>query len=588
MKGSSILIRIDNLRYSYPAVLPGGDPVAALRGIDLNIERGEFVAVMGPTGAGKTTLCLALSGLVPHATGGVIRGNVWIADRNTKQANVADLATVVGHVFQDSESQLFNMSVEDEVAFGPETLGVPADEIEHRIEWALDVVGLSDLRQRSPAALSGGQQRRLAIASVLAMRPSVLVLDEPTDGLDPVGRRAVMAVIGDLQQSGTTVVMATQDPDAVAALADRVVVLDAGRVVRSGTLLAVFSQVDHMHSRGLDVPQVTEIGWRLGWQPLPLTLDEAVKRGRGARGNLRELEGTPQRNTGVSCLVSRDSSTGSSNPPAVRMADVWYQYDGVQALSGVDCTIERGDFVALVGANGSGKTTLARHVNRLLLPQHGRVVVLGQDTRSASAGVWARRVGYVFQNPDHQIFAPSVREEVAFGPRNLDFASDEVQRRVEAALKAFDLSELENAPPAMLSYGTRRLVTLASVHAMKPEIVVLDEVTVGLDRRLTCRLMGWVQRLRRNRNVTVILITHDMRLVAEHAERCVVMQAGQVLATGAPADVFADGEALEVTGLAPPPVFELGRRLGWSTPLLTVADFCDACASQPEGSRRET
>jgi energy-coupling factor transport system ATP-binding protein len=583
-------------------VIPGGDPVPALRGIDLEIGRGEFVAVMGATGAGKTTLCLALTGLVPHATGGIIRGDVRVEGRNTKQCSVADLATLVGLVFQDSESQLFNMSVEQEAAFGPESLGLPAGEIEQRIDWALEAVGLSELRQRSPAALSGGQQRRLAIASVLAMRPALLVLDEPVAGLDPLGRQAVLSVIADLRRQGTTVLMATQDPDTVAALADRVVVLDEGRLAVVGTPRVVFSQVDLMHALGLEVPQVTEAGWKLGWDPLPLTLEEAEK--RGTRGNLGELGGT-QENSGE--LRGTQGNSGaldnklhvplnspkfprvplSSGSPSVRVDDLWYQYDGVQALAGATCSFEGGGFVALVGANGSGKTTLAKHLNGLLLPQRGRVVVLGDDTRSLPAGVLARRVGYVFQNPDHQIFAPSVRDEVAFGPRNLGLPADEVEARVEAALATFDLTDVAAVPPATLGYGTRRLVALASVHAMDPEVLILDEATVGLDRRLAGRLMAWAEE-RQRQGVTVIMITHDMRLVAERAQRCLVMRAGQVLANGTPAQVFADPTSL-TTGLNPPPVFELGRRLGLSSPTLTVADFCTLYAGRLKEDRgRET
>lgn len=548
MRGSPTLIHVEDLHYTYPPPIPDQQsPAPALRGIDLDIERGEFVAVMGPTGAGKTTLSLSLSGLVPHATGGVIRGDVWVDGRNTKRCSVADLATVVGHVFQDSESQLFNMSVEDEAAFGPESLGVPADKIERRIDWALGVVGLEGLRQRSPATLSGGQQRRLAIASVLAMRPSVLVMDEPTAGLDPLGRQAVLSVITDLRRQGTAVVMTTQDPDA-AAFADRLVVLEAGEIALAGAPREVFSQVERMHNFGLDVPQVTEIGRALGWDPLPLTLDDVDRRGTTER--LRE--------TG---RANRDpkSSSNLSGSPSIHVDGLWHNYDGIQALSGVDCIVGHGDFVALIGANGSGKTTLVKHINGLLLPQKGRVVVLGDDTRSVPAGVLARCVGYVFQNPDHQIFAPSVREEVAFGPRNLALSAGDVEARVNAALKTFDLGDRAATPPATLGYGVRRLVTLASVHAMRPDIVVLDEATVGLDRRLEHRLMTWIEKLRA-RGVTVVMITHDMRLVAEHAERCVVLQAGRVLANGAPADVFADDSMLDAAGLAAPPVFELGRR----------------------------
>jgi len=404
-------------------------------------------------------------------------------------------------------------------------------------------------------------------------------------GLDPLGRQAVLSVIADLRRQGTTVLMTTQDPDAVAALADRVVVLDGGRPVLAGAPRAIFSQVDPMHALGLEVPQVTEAGWKLGWDPLPLTLEEAEKRGAQGNSNSGGFGGT------WSLLSSSPESPRvplSLSSPSVRVDDLWYQYDGVQALAGATCSFERGEFVALVGANGSGKTTLAKHLNGLLLPRRGRVVVLGDDTRSLPAGILARRVGYVFQNPDHQIFAPSVREEVAFGPRNLGLPAGEVEARVEAALAVFDLTDVASVPPATLGYGIRRLVALASVHAMRPEILILDEATVGLDRRLARRLMAWAEELRRQ-GVTVIMITHNMRLVADRAERCLVMRAGQVLTNGMPVEVFADQASLATTGLKPPAVFELGQRLGLPAPPLTVADFCTLYAGRlKEDRRRET
>ena len=555
-------IRIEDLHYAYPPTVPGGAPVPALRGLDLTVEPGEFVAVMGATGAGKTTLCLALNGLVPQSTGGTFRGDVWVAGRNTKAHPVAALATEVGLVFQDAESQLFNMTVEDEVAFGPESLGLPREEIESRIRWALEVVGLLHLRHRSPAHLSGGQQRRLAIAAVLAMRPAVLVLDEPTAGLDPLGRRTVLAVLAELRRQGATVIMATQDAEAAATLADRVIVLEAGRIALQGTPQEVFEQVDRLHALGLDVPQMAELSRRLGIQPPCLTVEQAFQALMG-----RIAPPPDGREPAVALPI------GSSAFPAIAFEDVWYRYEnGVQALEGVELTVGTGEYIALIGANGSGKTTLAKHVNGLLQPQRGRVFVLGRDIRGTPTGELARQVGYVFQNPDHQIFAPSVREEIAFGPRNLGLSRTEVAARVEAALETFDLTSLADVPPATLGYGQRHLIALAAVHAMQPQVLILDEPTVGLDRRLTMRLTEWVAE-RHAAGATVLFITHDMR-VAARAPRCLVMDRGQVILDAPTAEVFAHSELLARAGIAPPPIVELGHRLGLPTTPLTVGDFC--------------
>lgn len=568
-------IRLERLTYTYPPILPGTTSAPALQDVDLCLPPGQLLAVMGPTGAGKTTLCLALNGLVPRAIGGTLRGNVWVVGYNTRHQPVAEVATRVGLVFQDSESQLFNMTVEDEVAFGLENLGLPAEEIERRVAWALQVVGLSDLGARSPAQLSGGQQRRLALAAVLAMRPRVLVLDEPTADLDPLGRQEIMAIIAGLREQGMSIVLATQDAEVAAQLADRVAVLDAGRLVLEGTPAQVFAQVDRLHSLGLEVPQLAELSWRLGIEPLWLTVEQAVQALSSDVGCRPGIASTPKAETAWPDTLP--ASGVSARPPAVGFEQVWYRYNGAPALAGVDLSIPQGAYTALVGANGSGKTTLAKHVIRLLQPERGRVLVLGQDTRRTTTGQLARRVGYVFQNPDHQLFAASVQDEVAFGPRNLGLASVEVERRVREALAAFDLTALYSLPPAVLSYGQRRLVTLAAAHAMQPQVLILDEPSVGLDRRLTGRLLDWVADLHRA-GTMVLFITHDMRLAAL-ARRSVVLQQGRVCADLPTVRLFDAPERLRQAGILPPPVVELGQRLGLPG-VLTVDDFCRAWAAR--------
>jgi energy-coupling factor transporter ATP-binding protein EcfA2 len=507
-----------------------------------------------------------------------LRGDVWVAGHNTKTQPVAELATQVGVVFQDSESQLFNMTVEDEVAFGLESLGLPLEEIERRAGWALDAVGLADLGARSPAHLSGGQQRRLAIASVLAMQPGILVLDEPLGGLDPAMRRAVLDVIAELRRRGSTVVMATQDADAVPGLADRVIVLDAGRIVMEGTPHQVLGGVAGLHALGIDTSQMAELSQCLGLQPACLTVEQAFAAlsgdGRGwswedalAPGLAPwEPQTQPERST-----MSPDLTAFKC--PAIAFDDVWYRYEGgAQALAGVELGIDAGEVVALIGANGSGKTTLAKHVNGLLRPQRGHVRVAGRDTRRQSTGELARRVGYVFQSPDQQLFAPTLREEIAFGPRNLGLDRAEINRRVEAALALFDLAPLADLSPATLGYGQRRLVTLAAVHAMQPEVLILDEPTLGLDRRLTARLVEWMVDLGRT-GTTVLLITHDMRL-AGVAARCIAMNRGQVSLDAPMAQIFSHAERLAEAGIAAPPIVELGRRLSLPAPPPTIEDFC--------------
>jgi len=247
------------LHYAYPPLVTDGQPVSVFQGLDLAIDHGEFVSIMGPTGIGKTTLCLTLNGIVPHSTGGVFKGDVWVEGTNTKETDVATLASMVGIVFQDPESQFFNMAVEDEVAFGPESLGLEPRLIEERIEWALGIVGMQELRRRSPFHLSGGQKQRVAIASILAMQPKILVLDEPTSGLDPIGKAEVFRVVRELKrQQGMTIIMVEQEAERIAEFSDRVVVLGSSGVVLEGTPREVFAQVEAMAEIGLAIPQVSE------------------------------------------------------------------------------------------------------------------------------------------------------------------------------------------------------------------------------------------------------------------------------------------------------------------------------------------
>lgn len=562
---STPLVQIEGLHFAYPSLRAGSPSPPALRDIHLSVAAGECVAIMGANGSGKTTLCLALNGLVPQATGGTFRGHVWVGGRDTRTTPVAALATQVGLVFQEAENQLCTLRVEDEVAFGLENLGLPADEIERRITWALEAVGLSRLRDHPPAQLSGGQQQRLALAAVLAMQPAVLVLDEPTGGLDPRGRQGVLEVLMALRRQGSTIVMATQDAEAVAALADRVVVLHEGAIALEGPPRAVFAQVARLHALGVAVPQLAALSHLLGHTPPWLTVAEAL-------AALRSVEERKPEDARLSPLARSEAGDAGK---AVQFEDVWYRYpSGVQALRAIDLRLEAGEYIALLGANGSGKTTLARHISGLLRPRRGRVLVLSQDTRHASPGALARCVGHVFQNPDHQIFAPTVWEEVAFGPRNLGWDAATVRQRVTAALERFRLTHLADVPPATLSFGARRRVTLAAVEAMQPQVLVLDEPTLGLDHALTEEVMAWVAECH-VAGRTAVFITHDMPC-AVRAARWVVLREGAVVLDAPPQEALAQGDALADAGLVPPPVVALALRLGVRPLPLTVAELARA------------
>lgn len=564
--------------------------MSVLRGVDLEVEKGEFISIIGPTGVGKTTLCMALNGIVPQSMGGVFKGDVIIEGLNTKRHSVPQLASKVGIVFQDPESQFFNMTVEDEVAFGPETLGVAPAEIQERLAWALDVVQMSDFRDCSPFHLSGGQKQRVAIASILAMKPDVLVLDEPTSGLDPVGKIEVFRVIQELKRrEQITIVMVEQEAEKIAEFSDLVAVMYGGKIVAVDVPPVIFGQVDLMHEMGLAVPQVSELahclndrsGTRYTFTLFEDAYDTLAL--QNTDGDVSSLPGTDD--TGQQQKSPRLKSTNLGSP-IIQVRDLRYRYaGGVVALRGVSLDIQDGDFVAVIGQNGSGKTTLVKHFNGLYKPTEGQVIVDGQDTQALSVGEAARTVGYVFQNPDSQIFCATTREEISFGPRNLGLEGSELEDRVEEALSYFGLMEHADSPPAVLGFGIRRKISVAAVYAMRPRIFVLDEPTTGLDWKSAVHLMQAIQAMNEQGH-TIILVTHDIKLVCEFARRSLVLRDGQVLAYDDTRSVFGQSEMLGCTQIEPPQITELARKMspfGMPDDVLTVDEFYAAYVNRWRG-----
>lgn len=599
-------IVVENLYYAYPPLAPGEppskrskganrarviaapvaapDPAPILRGVSFEVGRGESVVLLGRVGSGKTTLCMALNGLVPHVTGGVFRGDVRVLGLNTKEHAVADMARGVGLVFQDPESQLVQMRVEDEIAFGLENLGVDPAEMAERVTWALAAVGLSEYRERSPLLLSGGEKQRVAIAAMLAMQPRVLVLDEPTASLDPAGKIAVFKVLQELRQRhDITIFMATQELERIARFADRVLVLHDGRIALDGPPAEVLAHVAKLQEMGVGVPQVIELGHILSKRTHRryhfVNNAEAYTelRKRARKYKMRKKARRPEvRNANV-LSVPRVDPLGEAHQ--ITFEHVSYTYDdGHVALRDVNLVVHPGDFVALLGPNGAGKTTLARHFNGLAQPTEGRVRVEHQDTHTTSVAKLARLVGYVFQNPDHQIFSPTVEEEIAFGPRMQELPPAIVAHRVAEALDRFRLSPYAGTPPALLGFGQRRQVALAAIIAMQPKVLILDEPTGGLDWRSQQELMSVLTAFNALGH-TVVLITHDMRLVAEYTARSVVLSGGQVLFDGPTRELFRRGDVLAQAQLALPAVTRLARRLraaGMPPDVLTCSEFAAA------------
>jgi len=522
---------------------------AALAGVDLAVPRGALVVVMGRSGAGKSTLARCLARIVPCFVRGVVSGDLRLGGATIADRRPGELAGAVGMVFQDFEAQLFSSDVTQELVFGLEQTGVPPGEMRARVHAALAAVGLAGFEDRDPATLSGGEKQRLAIAGLLAMRPAVMVLDEPTTDLDPQGRADVLRVLAALRAEGLTLVLIDHDP-LTAADADLLVLLEDGRVAAAAPPAAVLADVAALERAGVRPPDVSRVFAGLGLPAPPLDLDAAADR-------LRASCGPP--------AVPPVLPAAPPRPPLIAVQGLRHRYAaGRDALRDVSVTIGRGEFVALVGRNGSGKTTLAKHLNGLLRPTAGRVTIAGADVATMPLEDLAQRVGYVFQDPDHQLFAPSVEEEVAFGPRNLGLDGAAVEERVTEALAAVGLGD-RTADAFLLDKGARQRLAVASVLALRPEVLVLDEPTTGLDAAEQARMLGLLRRLHQAGR-TIVVITHTPWVVAEYAERVLLLADGRLRYDGGIREFFGDPTLADEPAARPPDVTRLGRRLG-CTPL---------------------
>ena len=499
------MITVRDLSWQYEPLVDGGKPVDSLKHVSFDIKSGSFVGVIGPTGAGKSTLCMALAGIIPNLADGTMTGLVEVNGMNTSRHSVSALSERIGYVQQDPEAQLFCASVEDEIAFPLENRGIAPDIIDKQIDVMLDLVGMTGYRKRVPASLSGGQMQRVAIAAALAAEPDVLILDEPTAALDPEGKQEVFDVLERIRQTRSmTVIMAEQDTEHIAYWADQVLFMVNGELVRNGDASLFVREKGLLESSGVQVAD----------DPLPQV--KAVQQGKKHK---KDKKNQPERSKDV--VISLDH--------------VSYQYErggnASKALDDVTFDIERGSFIGLIGRNGSGKTTLAKHLNGLIRPTQGTVTVDGLDASKHSVGEMAAHVGFVFQNPDHQIFSSTNKEEIAFGPTALGLDGATVFKRVDEMLTLFDLHRYEDVSPATLGYGERRAVALSSVLAMRTPILVLDEPTAGLDHRLAARFLGTIEKLNQ-RGVTIVMISHDMRAVYRYCTHVLELEDGKVVQYG--------------------------------------------------------
>lgn len=564
----SPLVRVADL-----AITHEGETLPAPASASFDISPGEVVLLLGPSGSGKSTLTLALNGLIPHAVPATVSGSVRVAGHDTQSATVAELSTHVAMVFQDPDAQLVTGTVLDEVAFGPENLRMPVADVLERAETALRRVGLWERRTENPDRLSGGGRQRLAIACALAMGSPLLVLDEPTANLDPRGIEEVYAALADLVAAGDRAILLVEhNLDAAVGFVDRVVVLDHdGRVVADGSADDILrGQAERLHDMGVWLPVSTLAALRLrraGFtlDPLPLTPDElhaalegeaTPPRSRTAPARIRTspaVSDASHPGTRSNADDPNPGEDGTAEAPFISVRNLTLRRGRTEVLHGIDLDIARGEFVAVIGANGAGKTTLIQALAGVITPPKGTVHVDGLDVARSDARTLSRRVGFVFQNPEHQFIAHTVFDEIAHGLKVQHLPDAEIRARAEELLARFGLSDKAQSHPFLLSGGQKRRLSVGTALVAGAPVLVLDEPTFGQDRARADELLALLSELNAA-GTTVVIVTHDMQLVTEYAHRTVVMADGRILAGGDTADVFADADLIERAGLLMPPL----------------------------------
>ncbi len=549
-------IKSDSLVFEYTVYNEAEGKSEKLRALDnvtLSVPEGQFLAVLGHNGSGKSTFAKHINALLTPSEGVMYVRNMDTSD----DKNLWNIRQSAGMVFQNPDNQLIATIVEEDVAFGPENLGVEPKKIRTRVNDALKAVSMEEFRRTAPNFLSGGQKQRIAIAGILAMKPRCIVLDEPTAMLDPVGRQEVIDTIRRLnKQEGITIVLITHYMEE-AALADRVVVMEKGKVVMDDVPEQVFSQVEHMKELKLDVPQATELMYGLNKKgfnlnPKVLTIDGAVDEllKHGFKGDMNDID------------INRKKINYEKGDSIIQVKNLTHIYGKESAfesvaLNDVSFEIYKGEFIGLIGHTGSGKSTLIQHLNGLVKPDSGSVFVEGEDINSDKNDLvnLRHKVGLVFQYPEHQLFESTIYKDVAFGPKNLGLKGDELDIRIREslALVGMDESYFEKSP-FELSGGQKRRVAIAGVLAMNPDVLVLDEPAAGLDPYAREDILNNISQMHKKLGITVILVSHSMEDISRFADRILVMNKGRTEMFDTVKNVFLQTKRLTQIGLAAPQI----------------------------------
>jgi energy-coupling factor transporter ATP-binding protein EcfA2 len=523
---------IENLSFQYRT-----RPEQAIQHISFELKPGEMLLIAGSSGCGKTTLARCINGLIPRSYRGKREGKVLLHGKDVAEMQIADVSQTVGTLLQDPERQIVASNVYNEIAFGPENLGFSREEILGRVEAAMKRLGIEYLRERETFNLSGGEKQKVALAGVLAMNPSILLLDEPLASLDPASAHEALEVFRSLADEGKTIVLIEHRvEDAILAQPDRLLYMEAGEVRYLGTIKDLPTEIDH--------------------KEVKLPAEWVVKRVQQMGMTIDKPESLPDPEKGEPLVVFED-------------VDFRYSDETPYILQNVNLKIYRGDLIGLLGPNGAGKSTLVKHAIGLLKPTKGRVLVEGKDTRSLSIAQIARSLGYVFQSPTHMLFAPTVREELEFGPKNLDFKKELMDRTVVESVSTMNLSGLETYPPLGLSFGQQKRTTIAAVLAMQSKIMIMDEPTAGQDYANYTHFMDAMCRpaadgtrsLVASNFAATLFITHDLDLAVTYANRVLLFGDKHIIADGRPEKVLKDFDLLNRYRVLPTSLLRLNLHL---------------------------
>ncbi len=533
-----------DLQYSYETDTP-----QVLRGLNIEIAKGEFAVIAGPSGEGKSTFCRTLNNIIPLFYKGSFSGKRRVAGEWLEKQHITEISKKVGMVFQDFEQQLFSTNVLLDLAFGLENFGVPHAEMQKRIAELLEKFNLTHLKDREPSSLSGGEKQKVAIASVMAYRPQVLVLDEPTTDLDADSREFVLQTLPQLKDWVETVLVIDQETEQFET-ANRIFLFREGVIQAEGSAGEILICSDLLEQNALRPLDLVRLQTEIGRTPVLVSPSPLA-----AMLQNQTLEKIPL-------------ETRTQSQPVVEVGNLSFRYPGESrpALKNLSFEIREGEFAGIIGHNGSGKSTLLKHLNGLQHPQQGAVRILGKDVREWDRKELARAAGLVFQNPDHQIFNATVREEVEFGPRQFGLPEERRKKDVERAIETMDLLQQLERDPFQLSKGERQRVAVASVLSVSPDILILDEPTTGLDYRQQKYLMELLQKFHRE-GTTIVIVTHALKLVAEYCTYSVVLHQGETIAEGHPREVFfGDRFPLRL-----PPLLELSKLMNGNA--LSVNEF---------------